>query len=218
MDPNDVTHSAIDFEFRIWTDGAQQVSLRALTSTRWLVDACARLVGGIIGGLGGLALLAALFIVLHRRRTSIRKRLTFHRDVAGQRRFSCAPMLTTAHSHPSRTTSSRGCRNRRKGRGREHENARWATAGAEHGAHRAIAAGPPPRGEAPRNDHGAPQQPLAAVFSAPMRTRRHPGARPHTPAARSRRPPMLRRRMEDLQLELDRASLRNAATTTASSM
>jgi hypothetical protein len=152
------------------------------------------LVGVIINSFAGFALLAALFIVLHRWRTSIRKRLTFHRDMVGQLGLSRAPTRTTAHSHPSRTT----------GRGREHENGRWATAAAEHGGNRAVAEGTPPRGEATRDDHGAPQHPLAAP---------RPGAPGATPApARTRRQQdladraaMLWLQMAELQLELDRA-------------
>ncbi|KAF9473824.1 hypothetical protein BDN70DRAFT_353929 [Pholiota conissans] len=51
------------------------------------------LVGGILGSLTLLALLAALAIFLHRKRNAIRKRLTFNRDMMVQRRSAAFASL-----------------------------------------------------------------------------------------------------------------------------
>ncbi|PPQ82974.1 hypothetical protein CVT25_005343 [Psilocybe cyanescens] len=60
------------------------------------------IVGGAIGGLLALSLLAFLFIFLRRRRHTIRKRLTFHQDMMVQRRVPPPPsFLPGSGSIPS---------------------------------------------------------------------------------------------------------------------
>ncbi|KAF8155091.1 hypothetical protein BJ912DRAFT_1051074 [Pholiota molesta] len=152
-------------------------------------------VGGIVGSLAFLGLLSALLILLHRRRAAVRRRLTFHRDMMVQRRLSRAPTLPALDPRASSADFARDV---------------------EQGL-------PDPAGEGPRpaakriatvttqRSTGSPlSSPRPPAAPAPVRTRRQQDL--------ADRGAMLRRQMADLQLELDRLSLRSASiSTTASS-
>ncbi|KAF8186708.1 hypothetical protein BJ912DRAFT_1042944 [Pholiota molesta] len=184
-------------------------------------------VGGVVGSLAFLGLLAALLILLHRRRAAVRRRLTFHRDMMVQRRLSRAPTLPALDPRASSADFARDVEQGlpdQASSGADGDGGEGGDGGGGGstetlvGPRLPLGTGhivPSPKGPRPAAKRiatvtthlstGSPlssprPRPSTTTPAAPVRTRRQQDL--------ADRGAMLRRQAADLQLELDRPGVR----------